>query len=48
MPQDLSAQIVCFKPKNWNFDGKKASFGVRSPCKDKAKGEKKQVRKRNI
>ena len=41
MPQNLSAQIVCFKPKNWNFDGKKASFGVRSPCiKRQSKGGK--------
>ena len=34
------------KPKNWNFDDKKASLGVRSPCiKRQSKGGK---RKREI
>ena len=32
MPQNLSAQIVCPSPKVWDFDEKKASLGVRSPC----------------
>ena len=32
MPQNLSAQIVCLSPKVWDFDEKKASLGVRSPC----------------
>jgi hypothetical protein len=31
MPQNLSSQIVCLSSK-FDFDGKKASVGVRSPC----------------
>ena len=31
MPHNLSAQFVCPSPKFWNFDGKKASSGVRIP-----------------
>ena len=29
---NLSAQIVCPSSKVWDFDEKKASLGVRSPC----------------
>ena len=32
MPQHLSAQIVFPSPIVWNFDEKKASLGVCSPC----------------
>ena len=32
MPQNLSAQFVCPSPKVWDFDEKKASLGVGSPC----------------
>ena len=32
MPQNVSAEIVCPSPKVWDFDGKKASLGVRSSC----------------
>ena len=32
MPQKLSAQFVCISPKVWDFNEKKASLGVRSPC----------------
>ena len=32
IPQNLFAQIVCPSPKVWDFDEKKASLGVRSPC----------------
>ena len=33
MAQNLSAQTVCPSPKVWDFYEKKASLGVRSPCK---------------
>ena len=33
MPQNLSAKIVCRSPKVWDFDTKRASLGVRSPCR---------------
>ena len=32
IPQNLSAQIVCPRPKLWDFDEKKASLGVHGPC----------------
>ena len=32
MPQNLSAQFACPSPKVLDFDEKKASLGVRSPC----------------
>ena len=32
MPQNVSAQIVCQSPNVWDFDEKKVSLGVRSPC----------------
>ena len=32
MPKNLFAQIACPCPKVWDFDEKKASLGVRSPC----------------
>ena len=32
MPQNLNAQFVCPSPKNLDFNEKKASLGVRSPC----------------
>ena len=32
MPQNLSAQFVCPSPKVLDFNEKKASLGVRSPC----------------
>ena len=32
IPQNLSAQFVCPSPKVWDFNEKKASLGVRSPC----------------
>ena len=34
IPQNLSAQIVCPSPQLWDFDEKKASLGVHSPCND--------------
>ena len=32
MPQNLSALFVCPNPKVLDFNEKKASLGVRSPC----------------
>jgi hypothetical protein len=39
MPQNLSAQFVCSSPKVLNFNGKKASLGVRSFSQKKQKSE---------
>ena len=39
MPQNLSVQFVCPSPKVLDFNEKKASLGVRSPCRRKMRQE---------